>query len=57
MDARRARERHGAAGRATAFVLQVAPSGVAFDSEDPFADLIIETDLAAEHGGIAGFRE
>src|SRR5260221_10174148 len=40
-----------------AFVLQVAPSGVAFGSQNPFSNLVIESDLAAEHGGVARFRE
>src|SRR5262249_7366795 len=43
--------------RTSAFVLQIAPGGVAFDSDHPPSDLIIESDLAAEHGGVAGFCE
>ena len=42
--------------RAQALVLQVAPGGVAFCSEHPLADLIIDADLTAEQSGIAGFR-
>src|SRR5262249_34318297 len=42
--------------RTNAFILEIAPSAVAFDPNHPFSDLIIESDLAAEHGGVAGFR-
>src|SRR5262249_49360982 len=43
--------------RTNAFVLESAPSSVAFDADHPFSDLIIESNLAAEHGRVAGFRE
>src|SRR5262245_8262584 len=43
--------------RTNAFVLELAPGGIAFDADHPFSDLMIESDLAAEHGGVAGFSE
>src|SRR5262249_51231327 len=43
--------------RTNAFVLELAPSGIAFDSDHPLSDLMIKSNLAAEHGGVAGFGE
>jgi hypothetical protein len=43
--------------RANGFALQVAPRRVAFDPDHPFSDLMIESDLASDHDGVAGFRD
>jgi hypothetical protein len=43
--------------RTNAFALQVAPSRVGFDPDHPFSDLMIESDLAPDHDGVADFRD